>query len=266
MRKIILGFFGLLFAVFVCGVFGIGGKAGAYIWCVAVFIVGPIALVASFGQITVLAVRLIRKKKIRWNMIFLALSVLCVLPISVMSGASPVTYPTHAKEEDTLVLQQPVKDGVYFGGKEYKTHAYWPSECYAYDIVKEPYETNSSKLESYGIFGENVICPINGTVIDVQNKEPDIIPNTDEYTSSLGNYIFLQVDGKGTYLILAHLKQGSVLVSAGEHVNAGEILAKVGNSGTTSEPHLHIQLQRENPLETMFPVCAEGLPIIFEKE
>ena len=83
---------------------------------------------------------------------------------------------------------------------------------------------------------------------------------------SLKNYIFLQVDNSDSYLILAHLKQGSVLVAAGEHVNAGDILGQVGNSGTTSEPHLHIQLQRENPVEMKFPVCAEGLPIRFEEK
>lgn len=266
MRKMVLGLLGfLLAAAFVC-VFWIGGKVGAYIWCAAVFVVAPVALAAVLGQIVGLMVRRIRKKKVGWNIIFLVVSIAYALPVLVMFGLSPVTYPTQAKENDVLVLQQPVEGGVYFGGKEYRTHAYWPSECYAYDIVKEPYEAKSDKLDDYGIFGENVICPVSGTVIEVQNEEPDILPNTDEFTSSLGNYIFLQVDDSDTYLILAHLKQGSVLVSAGEHVNTGDILGQVGNSGTTSEPHLHIQLQRENPVEMKFPVCAQGLPIRFEEE
>ena len=37
-----------------------------------------------------------------------------------------------------------------------------------------------------------------------------------------------------------------------------------GNSGTASEPHLHIQHQKNNPLNTKIPICAQGLPIIFE--
>lgn len=266
MRKIVLGFLGFLLVAASLCVFWIGGRVGASVWCAAVFVVAPVALAAVLGQIVGLVVLLIRKKKVCWNLIFLAVSVVYALPVFVILGISPITYPTHDKEKDALVLQQPVKDGVYFGGKEYRTHAYWPSECYAYDILKEPYETNSDNLYDYGIFGEDVICPVNGTVIEAYGDEVDILPNTSEFTSSLGNYIFLQVDNSDSYLILAHLKQGSVLVKEGDYVNAGDILGQVGNSGTTSEPHLHIQLQRENPVEMKFPVCAEGLPIRFEEE
>lgn len=59
--------------------------------------------------------------------------------------------------------------------------------------------------------------------------------------------------------------QDSIEVSVGEHIDIGDVIGKVGNSGTTSEPHLHIQHQRNNPLEMKFPVCAEGLPITFKK-
>lgn len=266
MRKIVLGFLGFLLAVAFLCVFLIGGRVGASVWCAAVFVVAPVALAAVLGQIVGLIVQFIRKKKVCWNLIFLAVSVIYALPVLVMIGISPITYPAHGKEKDALVLQQPVEGGVYFGGKEYRTHAYWPSECYAYDILKEPYETNSDNLYDYGIFGEDVICPINGTVIEAYADEEDILPNTSEFTSSLGNYIFLQVDNSDSYLILAHLKQGSVLVKEGDYVNAGDILGQVGNSGTTSEPHLHIQLQRENPVEMKFPVCAEGLSIRFEEK
>lgn len=266
MKRILLGLFGLVFAFLLGCIFGIGGKIGAICWCIAVFVVAPAALIAFLVQVIFLVLQIVKKKKIAWNMVFLAVTVLYALPVMVLLGVSPVTYPTHAKEADSLVLQQPVENGIYLGGKEYRTHAYWPSECYAYDIVKEPYETDSDNLEEYGIFGEDVICPVNGTVIGMCDEEPDIAPNTDEFTSSLGNYIFIKVDDTDSYLILAHLQQGSVKITAGEHVNTGDIVGKVGNSGTTSEPHLHIQLQRENPVDMKFPVSAEGLPIMFVEQ
>lgn len=52
-------------------------------------------------------------------------------------------------------------------------------------------------------------------------------------------------------------------VSVGDHVTKGMYIAKVGNSGTTSEPHLHIQHQRNNPMNMKFAICSEGLPIEF---
>lgn len=148
--------------------------------------------------------------------------------------------------------------------KEYKTHAVLPSECYAYDILKEPYDIDSDDLYDYGIYLADVYCPVNGTVIDCKDTEEDILPNTEEFESSLGNYIFIEVDETGTYLILSHLEKDSVLVDVGEHVTKGMKIAKVGNSGTTSEPHLHMQHQRNNPLEMKIPVCAEGLPMKIE--
>ena len=49
-----------------------------------------------------------------------------------------------------------------------------------------------------------------------------------------GNHIYLRVDETGTFLILAHLKKGSINVREGQHVNEGEFLAQVGNSGSSS--------------------------------
>lgn len=266
MKKILLGLFGLVFAFFIICIFGVSGRLGAICWCIAVFVVAPAAMITLLAQVIILVLRMIKKKSISWNIVFLAVTILYALPILVLLGISPVTYPTHAKEADSLVLRHPVENGIYYGGKEYRTHAYWPSECYAYDIVKEPYDVNSNQLNDYGIFGADVISPVSGTVIDIYDEEPDIVPNADEFISSLGNFIFIKVDNTDSYLILAHLQQGSVKILAGDHVNTGDILAKVGNSGTTSEPHLHIQLQRENPLDMKFPISAEGLPIIFEEK
>ena len=49
--------------------------------------------------------------------------------------------------------------------------------------------------------------------------------------------------GGGRYVVLAHLKQGSVTVQVGDVVRRGQPLAAVGNTGHTNEPHLHLQIQ-----------------------
>ncbi|MGL5354460.1 MAG: M23 family metallopeptidase, partial [Clostridium sp.] len=106
--------------------------------------------------------------------------------------------------------------------------------------------------------------PVSGKIIGLENSEKDILPNQEEFNSLLGNYIFIEIESTGTYIIMAHFKKDSITVSVGDYVEEGAYLGKVGNSGTTSEPHLHIQHQRNNPMTMIFPTLSEGLPINFK--
>lgn len=123
----------------------------------------------------------------------------------------------------------------------------------------------SNKLEDYGVYGAKVMAPASGTVVSINNNEQDLVPGSENFQSMAGNHIYLRVDETGTFLILAHLKKGSINVREGQHVNEGEFLAQVGNSGSSSEPHLHIHHQRQDPSKvSMF--LAEGLPLYFQTE
>jgi murein DD-endopeptidase MepM/ murein hydrolase activator NlpD len=73
----------------------------------------------------------------------------------------------------------------------------------------------------------------------------------------LGNHIVLDL-GDGVYAALAHLRRRSALVRAGQRVTAGERLAGCGNSGNSSEPHLHFQLMDHPNV-----LLAAGLPFRF---
>lgn len=258
----ILMFLELLLIV---GIYFLRGQIGAYLWGMSVFIIAPIAAVAFLIQLIILIARIVKKKRIRWNAAYMIVTFCMAYPFTILMGISALTYPTYNCEKDTITVLNPVQDSVLLGGKEYKTHAVWPSECYAYDILKEPYDIDSDDLADYGIYLADVYCPVNGTVIDCKDTEKDILPNAEKFESSLGNYIFIEVEETGTYLILAHLEKDSLLVDVGEHVTKGMKIAKVGNSGTTSEPHLHMQHQRNNPMKLKIPVCAEGLPMKIEK-
>ena len=57
-----------------------------------------------------------------------------------------------------------------------------------------------------------------------------------------GNHVVLDL-GNGEYALLAHLQRGSVRVEAGDRVRAGDVLGLTGNSGNSSEPHLHFHVQ-----------------------
>ena len=58
---------------------------------------------------------------------------------------------------------------------------------------------------------------------------------------------------------MAHFKQGSIVVSIGDSVVKGQELGKAGNSGSSSEPHLHYHLQN-----TADPFDGDGLPAQFQ--
>lgn len=73
----------------------------------------------------------------------------------------------------------------------------------------------------------------------------------------VGNHVVLDL-GDGTYALLAHLKNGSLEVHPGQRVKAGDLIGRCGNSGNTSEPHLHFQL-----MDHRMAFVAAGTPFAF---
>ena len=264
-KKVGMSVLALILLICSSWIYLIGGKVAPWIWSGWVFLLAPAACIAAVVEVGVLVARIIQKRSIKWNVGYLVATLIIAYPITVAMGNSLLTYP-RMEEKYAIYVVNPVKDSVLLGGKDYKAHASWPSECYAYDLVKEPYDCGTKQLSDYGIYLAEVYAPVSGTVIEVKDKEEDILPNTEAFKSRAGNYIYMQVDGTKNYLILAHLEKDSVKVSVGDHVEKGALLAKVGNSGTTSEPHLHLQYQRENPMKQKFTTCAQGLPIVIEED
>lgn len=109
--------------------------------------------------------------------------------------------------------------------------------------------------EKYITFGVPVLSPCAGVVALVIDGIPDMpVPEMDR-DHMAGNHV--AVDCGGFYVILAHFRQGSIVVASGEKVNAGDILGQMGNSGNSSEPHLHLHAQRGLPEES--PLAGEPL-------
>jgi len=83
------------------------------------------------------------------------------------------------------------------------------------------------------------------------SSRPD--PQRDGLGRFAGNHVIIR--GAGSYIFLAHLQRGSLQVNEGEKVKAGQPIGRVGNSGYTLEPHLHLQLfdQIDDPLAATAP-------------
>ena len=247
----------------VCMVYLMKGRAGELAWTAAIFVLGPLGILIFLVQLVILIVRCFMKKRARLTP--LAASLLLGFPILILMQVIFIPYPNYENQSAAVTLKLPIEgDTVLLGGKEYRTHAVWPFERYAYDIMDNPYDTGNPDLKSYSIYGKNVFASIQGEILEVHDGEEDIEPNVEEFSSWKGNYIYMRIEDTGTYLIYAHLKNNSIRVKEGDVVEIGTILAQVGNSGTTSEPHLHIQHQKNNPCNSVHMFLDEGLPIRFE--
>jgi hypothetical protein len=97
--------------------------------------------------------------------------------------------------------------------------------------------------ESYLAYGEPVCSPCDGTVVTARDIFPDQEPGTVTPQPPEGNAVV--IDTGREHIRLAHLRPGSVRVARGQQVRAGELVGEVGNSGNTSEPHLHIDASRD---------------------
>lgn len=115
-------------------------------------------------------------------------------------------------------------------------------------------------------YGQDVLAMADGVVTKVQDGFKDQTPpgfgdlSSDAELS--GNMILLSTEQNGEkyYIMYAHLGEGSISVKPGDRVVEGQVIAKVGNTGHSSAPHLHIQVTNADDA-----IKAEGLPFIFKQ-
>jgi hypothetical protein len=161
-------------------------------------------------------------------------------------------------------------------------HAY--AQTYAFDLVIPQDCVSDGRwwpvarpADDFSSFGEPVLAVDSGTVVRVRDwmrdhgsrdSKPGLALFVFEAvarellgpTGLLGNHIVLELDD-GTFAVYAHLRRGSGRVSPGDRVASGEKIAECGNSGNTTQPHLHFQLQ-----DRASTLVAAGVPVEFDPE
>jgi hypothetical protein len=144
-------------------------------------------------------------------------------------------------------------------------HRSYHGQSYGVDLVKvDRWGLRASGVlprdpRSYAIFGEPVYAPCAGTVVGARDGLPDLpVPEVDRINMT-GNFVLLRCAQAD--VLLAHLREGTVRVREGEKIAVGAPLGQIGNSGNTSEPHLHIHAQRPGTAER--PFSGAPLPIEF---
>jgi murein DD-endopeptidase MepM/ murein hydrolase activator NlpD len=119
-----------------------------------------------------------------------------------------------------------------------------------------------TRNDSYFLYGANVRAVAPGRIIATrdgvaENTPTEPLPPADLETAP-GNYVVQALDA-GHFALYAHLQPGSLQVSPGQRIGRGQVLGLVGNSGNSTEPHLHFHV-----MDRPSPLAANGLPYVFD--
>lgn len=177
---------------------------------------------------------------------------------------------TEAKEiiRNTTKMKLPFKGEwtVTWGGdtKDLNYHVESNAQKNAFDILIKDEKGTTHKgtgetNDDYYAFGKELYAPCDGEVVLVVDGVKDNIPGTLNPVYIPGNTVIIKTD-VGEFAFFAHFKQHSIVVKQGQKVKAGSLLGLCGNSGNSSEPHIHFHLQNVEDMTN-----ATGAKCYFEK-
>ncbi|WP_420112029.1 M23 family metallopeptidase [Pseudactinotalea sp.] len=190
----------------------------------------------------------------------------------VVPAPVPVAAPVHGS---WMAINSPSSAVPSHGTRAY-------AQAYAIDLVSwppQPHEKDGDdggwvRPDAFPGFGAPVLAMIDGTVVTARGWRRDHRSRTSTAARAYlvleglvrmlagpgwitGNHVVIRGDD-GTYALVAHLRRGSLQVRRGDRVHAGQQLGDCGNSGNSSEPHVHAQL-----MDRASTWVAEGIPMTF---
>lgn len=152
------------------------------------------------------------------------------------------------------------------GGTNFNAHSY-PEHRYSYDIgvfdsSNQTFAdaTKKDQNDNYYCWNQPVRAMVSGEVLFVANDFEDHFGNVNNPNSKGANMVVIYNKELDCYQLYVHFKQKSIVVAAGDHVSAGKKLGLVGNSGGSSEPHLHVGISRRDGNGFL-----RSLPMTFQK-
>ncbi|MCY1569673.1 M23 family metallopeptidase [Staphylococcus pettenkoferi] len=172
---------------------------------------------------------------------------------------------TGEAKETNLEYTMPINDRwmVFWGGDNelLNYHYVYKNQRYAYDLFVndegKTYANNPKSNNNYYAFNKDVVAPADGTILDVENEVYDNEVGTMNVDQPGGNYVVIK-HRNDEYSFIAHFKQYSIVKAIGDEVKQGELLGQCGNSGNSSEPHIHFQVMNRPCLNS-----CESLKIRF---
>ncbi|WP_200411740.1 M23 family metallopeptidase [Virgibacillus salexigens] len=157
--------------------------------------------------------------------------------------------------ENTYQLPMEGEWLVFWGGTNELVNYHYAtvSQRYAYDLVIQQegttFKGDPTKNKNYHAFGKKAVAPFDGVIVSSENTIPDNTPTIDTNTEQpLGNHVVIEHENN-EYSFIAHLQEGSLMVQEGDEVFSGEVVGLVGNSGNSSEPHIHYHVADNEELQ-----------------
>lgn len=143
------------------------------------------------------------------------------------------------------------------------------AQRFAIDYVKlgeddKTFAGDRLKNESYHAQGQDALAVADGIVVAAKDGIPENVPGITSRAVPItletvgGNHVILDI-GDGRYAFYAHIKPGTLRVRQGERVRRGQVIGLVGNSGNSTEPHLHFHISDSNS-----PLGSEGIPYVHD--
>ena len=124
------------------------------------------------------------------------------------------------------------------------------------------FDGDGKTVEQFYGYGEHVLAVADGTAVSVHDGMSDQTPfvlMTPKSTSDYGgNNVMVEI-APNVFAWYAHLRQGGIAVKVGDAVKAGAPIAKLGNTGPSTGPHLHLGL-----LDKPDPIAGRSLPLVFD--
>jgi len=132
-------------------------------------------------------------------------------------------------------------------------------------------------VERFVGYGRPILAPADGVVVDVHDGEPDHVARRSQLTlvpyalgqqarlrqgmaAIAGNHVTIALRHSDHFVALAHMRTGSIGVRVGDEVAVGQPIASCGNSGNSTQPHVHVQV-----MDSPDPARAHGVPMTFER-
>jgi murein DD-endopeptidase MepM/ murein hydrolase activator NlpD len=159
---------------------------------------------------------------------------------------------------------------VFNGGITPETSHSWDviTQRYAYDFVQVDgalmrHRDEGTVLTDYLCYGQPLLAPADGEVVAVRDAVRDAPRPGSGWLDFLagdfrGNHVVIK-HAEGEYSMLAHLVPGSITVRKGVRVQRGQVVGRCGNSGHSTEPHLHFHVQDHRNFW-----IAAGVPVRFD--
>ena len=139
-------------------------------------------------------------------------------------------------------------------------------ETFAVDWAKVKndriFDGDGKRIEQYYGFGEDVLAVADGVVVSVHDGMTDqtpFVPMVPKSKSDFGGNNVMEEIAPNVFAWYAHLRQGSIAVKVGDTVKAGAPIGKLGNTGPSEGPHLHLGL-----LDKPDPLAGRSVPFVFD--